>query len=93
MRELEEDDEEVYKRQFAKYLEQDLDADKLEDMYTDAHAKIREAPEYVAKTHLYDDEAKTKLKKFKSQKRNLKQRQDRIKQKKAAWIAARAAQE
>ncbi|KAI9351123.1 hypothetical protein DFJ73DRAFT_831686 [Zopfochytrium polystomum] len=91
MRELEEDDEEVYKRQFAKYLENDIDADKIEEMYEEAHKKIREDPTFEPKTHEYSDEAIAKLKKFKAKKRNLKQRKDRIKQKKASWLAKRAA--
>lgn len=90
MRELEDDDEEAYKRQFAKYIEKEVDADSLEEMYSEAHSKIKEDPSFEAKTHEYDDEAKEKLKKFKMQRRNYKQRLDRIKQKKAAWLAARA---
>ncbi|KAJ1544977.1 60S ribosomal protein L5, partial [Cladochytrium tenue] len=90
MRELEEDDEELFKRQFARYIAKDVDADKMEEMYEEAHKKIREDPTYEPKTHEYDDEAKAKLKKFKSQKRNYKQRMDRIKQKKTAWLAKRA---
>ncbi|EGE06634.1 60S ribosomal protein L5 [Trichophyton equinum CBS 127.97] len=41
---LADDDEERYQGQFCKYLENDLDAGELEEMYTNAHAAIREDP-------------------------------------------------
>jgi len=41
---LEEEDQERYKIQFAKFLENDLEADSLEDMYKECHSKIRENP-------------------------------------------------
>jgi len=41
---LEEEDQERYKIQFAKFLENDLEADSLEDMYKECHTKIRENP-------------------------------------------------
>ncbi|KAJ3023736.1 UNVERIFIED_CONTAM: 60S ribosomal protein L5 [Siphonaria sp. JEL0065] len=91
MAELEEDDEDSYKRQFSRYIEKEITPDDFEELYEKAHEAIRENPERIAKAHSYDDAAKTKLKKFKAEKRNLKQRVDKIKQKKAAWLAKRAA--
>eukprot|EP01041_Mallomonas_annulata_P002967 gene2967-5823_t len=44
MREMEEDDEENYKKHFAKYCENDLEADDLEEHYEKVHAAIRENP-------------------------------------------------
>ncbi|KAJ9057147.1 60S ribosomal protein L5 [Entomophthora muscae] len=44
MRYLEDDDEERFKAQFAKYLEEGIGADDLEDIYTNAYEKIREDP-------------------------------------------------
>ncbi|KAI1344899.1 60S ribosomal protein L5 [Xylariaceae sp. FL0016] len=44
METLADDDEERYKSQFQKYLDDDLEADGLEDLYTEAHAAIREDP-------------------------------------------------
>ncbi|KAM5489738.1 60S ribosomal protein L5 [Microsporum audouinii] len=41
---LADDDEERYQSQFCKYLENDLDAGELEEMYSNAHAAIREDP-------------------------------------------------
>lgn len=47
MRTLEEEDEEAFKRQFSRYIKEGITADKIEDMYKSAHAKIRANPERV----------------------------------------------
>lgn len=44
MREMEEDDEENYKKHFAKYLENDIDAEGIEETLEKVHAAIRENP-------------------------------------------------
>lgn len=44
METLADDDEERYKSQFVKYIENDIEADGLEDLYTEAHKAIREDP-------------------------------------------------
>jgi len=44
METLADDDEERYKSQFQQYLDDGIEADGLEEMYTEAHAKIRENP-------------------------------------------------
>ncbi|KAL6854101.1 hypothetical protein J3F83DRAFT_755370 [Trichoderma novae-zelandiae] len=44
METLADDDEERYSSQFAKYIEDDIEADGLEDLYTEAHKAIREDP-------------------------------------------------
>ena len=44
---LEEDDEEKYKRQFAKYIDEDVGSDSLEDLYREAHEKIRADPSFT----------------------------------------------
>ncbi|KAI1381019.1 60S ribosomal protein L5 [Hypoxylon crocopeplum] len=44
METLADDDEERYKSQFQKYLDDDIEADGLEELYTEAHAAIREDP-------------------------------------------------
>jgi large subunit ribosomal protein L5e len=44
MTEMEEDDEENYKKHFAKYIDADLEADDLEETYEKVHAAIREDP-------------------------------------------------
>lgn len=44
METLADDDEERYKSQFQQYLDDGIEADGLEEMYQEAHAKIRENP-------------------------------------------------
>mmetsp|Transcript_40332 Transcript_40332/g.88170 ORF Transcript_40332/g.88170 Transcript_40332/m.88170 type:complete len:314 (+) Transcript_40332:69-1010(+) len=46
---LQEEDPTKYEAHFSKYIENDIDAEKLEDMYTEAHEKIREDPEFTPK--------------------------------------------
>merc|ERR1719478_1957438 len=41
---LEEEDPERYQAQFAKYIEKEVEGDGLEDLYKEAHEKIREDP-------------------------------------------------
>jgi len=45
MRDMQEDDDEMYKKYFASYLENDIDADGVEEMYEKVHAAIRENPD------------------------------------------------
>jgi large subunit ribosomal protein L5e len=44
MREMEEDDEENYKKHFSVYLENDLDPEGIEELYEGVHSAIREDP-------------------------------------------------
>merc|ERR1711988_1401772 len=44
---LEEEDPDRYQTQFAKYIEKEIEADGIEDMYKEAHEKIREDPEHT----------------------------------------------
>ncbi|KAK9470085.1 60S ribosomal protein uL18 [Dipodascopsis tothii] len=44
METLADDDEEKYRQVFKGYLEDNIEADAVEDIYTEAHAKIREDP-------------------------------------------------
>jgi large subunit ribosomal protein L5e len=48
MRELEEDDEEMYQKHFSKYIENDIDADGLEEVLEKVHEAIRANPERVS---------------------------------------------
>jgi large subunit ribosomal protein L5e len=41
---LADDDEERYKSQFSQYIDADIEADGLEEVYTEAHSAIREDP-------------------------------------------------
>jgi len=58
---LAEEDPTKYEAHFSKYIEADIDADKMEEMYTEAHEKIKEDPEPEAAekkeiTHTRDEE-------------------------------------
>ncbi|TQV93928.1 hypothetical protein V2A60_003916 [Cordyceps javanica] len=44
METLADDDEERYRSQFVKYIEDDIEAESLEELYADAHKAIREDP-------------------------------------------------
>jgi len=54
MREMEEDDEEMFKRHFAGYLENDISADDFEEVYEKLHAAIREDPSPAEKVEFTD---------------------------------------
>jgi len=43
---LAEEDPTKYEAHFSKYIADDIDADKLEDMYSEAHTKIKEDPDH-----------------------------------------------
>merc|ERR1711964_835732 len=43
---LQEEDPERYKVQFSKFIENDIEADGIEDMYKECHEKIRESPAF-----------------------------------------------
>merc|ERR1711972_1158440 len=42
---MQEEDSTKYEAHFSKYIEAGIDADKMEDMYTEAHQKIKENPD------------------------------------------------
>jgi len=46
---MQEEDPTKYEAHFAKFIENDVDADKVEDMYEEAHGKIREDPDFEPK--------------------------------------------
>jgi large subunit ribosomal protein L5e len=50
MRYLQEEDEEVYKKQFSSYIEEGVEADDIEDLMTEAMQKIREDPSPAEKS-------------------------------------------
>jgi len=74
---LKEEDEDRYNKQFAKYIEEGVEEDGLEEMYQKAHAAIRANP------HLKKAEKKAPEKKDfrKSKKMSVQQKKARIKQK------------
>jgi large subunit ribosomal protein L5e len=81
METLADDDEERYKSQFVKYIEDDIEADALEDLYAEAHKAIREDP---FKKHESDAPKKSKEEwkqeslKYKKKKLTLEERQQRV---------------
>lgn len=46
---LQEEDPERYKVAFSSYIENDIEADAIEDLYKECHTKIREDPKFVKK--------------------------------------------
>ena len=72
METLADDDEERYKTLFQGYIDDDLDAEGLEEVYADAHKAIREDP------HKKDDEAGEKKDKAFWKKESLKYKVDKL---------------
>lgn len=64
MREMEEDDEENYKKHFAAYIEEDITADDLEELYEKVHSSIREDPSPEEKDEFVADKSFFKTKKL-----------------------------
>ena len=81
MRMLMDEDEEAYKKQFSQYIKLGITPDDMEDLYKKAHAAIRADPERLPKP-----EKTVTKKRWNRAKMNLKERRNRIKQKKAAVI-------
>ncbi|CAL1295222.1 unnamed protein product [Larinioides sclopetarius] len=81
MRMLMEEDEDAYKKQFSQYIKLGITPDDTEDMYKKAHAAIRANPE-----HKTPPEKKVVKRRWNRAKMNLKERRNRIKQKKEAVI-------
>ncbi|KAI9204850.1 uncharacterized protein BJ171DRAFT_503834 [Polychytrium aggregatum] len=80
-----EEDEEAYNKQFSRFIEKGVTAEDIEDMYTEAHEKIREDPTPKKSDYVLSEQEKKRSKSFKSHRRNLKQRRDTVKQKLAAF--------
>jgi large subunit ribosomal protein L5e len=84
MEALADDDEERYKSQFSQYIDAEIEADGLEEMYQEAHKAIREDP---WKKDEEGDEKKTKEewkaegKKYRTPKMSKAEKQARIKSK------------
>jgi len=100
MKQLAEDDEEAFKRQFGTYVEAGVTADAIEGMYKAAHAAIRKDPnlkrgakERGAFSVREGDKPKEYPKKqWKQLKSSKKQKAGRIRQKVASMLKAAAAQ-
>lgn len=86
---LADEDAEAYKKQFADYLKAGLSSEKIEGMYKAAHAAIRKDP-------AHKPSGKPEPKEHKRYNRTAlchSQRKDRVRQKKAAFLAKKAASE
>jgi len=79
----------MYKKHFSRYVELGIEPDTLEEMYENAHEKIREDPSPQKKAPL-DAAAKKALQKYKTLRTNSKQKKNRVAQKIAAFERARA---
>lgn len=80
MEELQDDDEERYKEIFQSYIDDDVEADAIEDIYSDAHEKIRENPEMV-KTEKDVEKYKQESLKYKQRKLTKEERREKVKAK------------
>jgi len=89
MRLLQSDDEDAYKKQFSQYIKLGITPDTVEEMYKKAHAAIRENPEHEAKPE--KAEGQIKKKRWNRAKLSLKQRKDRVRQKKETFLKKQAA--
>jgi len=84
METLADDDEERYKSQFSGYIDDDLEADGLEELYQDAHKQIREDPwkkDEEAGEKKSKDHWKAESKKYRSNKLSKAEREERVKAK------------
>lgn len=91
METLADDDEERYQSQFQKYIDDDIEADGLEELYTEAHAAIREDPFKKVESDApkkTKEEWKAISKKFKAQKSTKAEKQKRIQEKIKQILAA-----
>jgi large subunit ribosomal protein L5e len=79
---LADDDEERYKSQFQKYIDDDIEADGVEELYAEAHKAIREDPFKKADSDSpkkSKEEWKKESLKYKSKKLTLAERKERVK--------------
>lgn len=81
METLADDDEERYKSQFSQYIDDDLEADGVEEIYSEAHARIREDPfmkDPDAPPKKSKEEYKAESKKFKQPKLSKEEKRQRV---------------
>jgi len=86
---LMDEDADLYKRQFASYIKNKIEASSLEDMYKKAHAAIRKDPAH--KSTAKPEPAKHK--RYARRALTLSQRKDRVRQKKESFLKKLAASE
>jgi len=81
MRQLSEEDEDAFKRQFSQFVKNGVTPDNIEAMYKKGHAAIRSDPAAKAKTTKEPPKKRWNRAKLSSA-----QRKDRVKQKKASFL-------
>jgi len=79
MRQLNEDDEEAYRRQFSRLIKEGVTPDTMEELYKKAHAAIRANPDNADQPK---KEKKGQPKRWNKKKITLVERENRVKQKK-----------
>lgn len=88
MQQLEEEDEDAFKRQFSRFVKLGVSAANMEAMYKTCHSSIREDPSPKAKST-----KEVKVKRWNRSKMSSAQRKDRVKQKKMAFLKKKMEQE
>lgn len=83
---LQEEDEDLYQKLFSGYIRDGIAADSIEDMYLEAHKKIRADPSFTKKVNSCKDHNKN----WRLQKRTLEERRAAVRAKIAASLAAAA---
>ncbi|CAI4228691.1 unnamed protein product [Auanema sp. JU1783] len=89
MKSLKEEDEDAYKRQFSQFIKSGINADSIESMYTKAHSAIRANPDAAEKKPAKTQHNTT----YKFKKLTYGERKERVAQKKALLLEAKAQQE
>ncbi|GAA6016685.1 hypothetical protein JCM10207_000147 [Rhodosporidiobolus poonsookiae] len=89
MESLEEEDEERFRKHFARYLEDDISSEDIEDLYKEAHEQIRASPEAVKTDKADLAKWKEASKKTHPKKLSLAEKKSRVEAKKAAYYAAK----
>merc|ERR1712076_271288 len=79
---LKEENDEIYAKQFSRYIKAGIEPDQLEDLYSKVHENIRKDPAYKK----VDNKKAGESKRWMPKKRSLSQRKDRIAQKKASFL-------
>jgi len=82
MKSLQEEDDDGYKKQFSQFIKNGVTGDNIEGIYKKAHAAIRSDPQAVEKKQKKEG----KVKRWNRSKLSLKQKNDTVKQKKAAFL-------
>merc|ERR1711975_167204 len=106
MESLQEEEPEEYEAKFSKYIENDMEADGLEDMYLNCHKAIRANPDHVPtkknkpasfaekeKNGIYYKDADGNEKFIHRAPRSIQQRKNRVAQKKAHVLQSLAGEE